>query len=486
MKRASVVLPLVLIGLGVLFLLRNLQPDLINFSNLMRLWPFVMIAWGLIRIVELTVWANRGKTLPTRGIAEGEWFLIVVLTFVSWATVRTGEFVKNRDWVNLSGLGGLGDVFESSMNESEEFPISAEAEVGENSKIVIDSERGGIRIVGSEGTFCRVKGRHTLRANDRKDIENNRSKARLTLEKDGDRWMIRNITGVSGVRIDSDLEVMVPKSASVSFQGKASSIEANDLAGAVRIDAERGDVRVQNVGSLLARVRKSDLIRAIDVKDRVEIDGAPDEVELSDVAGAVEVVAELQSLSMRNVAKAVHFKSKRTDMRFERIEGKVELESGDLNASGIVGPVYVKANHKDVVMTDYRGSVDIDLDKGSVELRPGGVLSKTRVETSNGDVTMAVPSPGAFVLSGIVERGSVNNHFGDPLNDVCNNDDCNIKGFIGTGGPNLDLKTRRGELTIEKGALISTPSSPNSPRSPTPPKPPTPPKASTAPSGPTI
>ena len=46
MRRGSVIGPLILIGLGVLFLFRNLWPEIPLVDLISRFWPFLLIAWG--------------------------------------------------------------------------------------------------------------------------------------------------------------------------------------------------------------------------------------------------------------------------------------------------------------------------------------------------------------------------------------------------------------------------------------------------------
>jgi len=56
MRRGSVIGPLILIGLGILFLFRNLWPDIPLVDMISRFWPFLLIAWGGIRLLEILFW----------------------------------------------------------------------------------------------------------------------------------------------------------------------------------------------------------------------------------------------------------------------------------------------------------------------------------------------------------------------------------------------------------------------------------------------
>ncbi len=61
MRRGSVIGPLILIGLGVLFLFRNLWPDIPLVDLISRFWPFLLIAWGGIRLIEILFWSMTGQ-----------------------------------------------------------------------------------------------------------------------------------------------------------------------------------------------------------------------------------------------------------------------------------------------------------------------------------------------------------------------------------------------------------------------------------------
>ena len=68
MRRHSLVGPLLLILIGALFLLRNIRPEWATFELIARYWPFLLIAWGVLRLVEILYWRISSKPLPARGL----------------------------------------------------------------------------------------------------------------------------------------------------------------------------------------------------------------------------------------------------------------------------------------------------------------------------------------------------------------------------------------------------------------------------------
>ena len=76
MKRGSIVGPLVLIAIGLVFLLKNIRPDLPLFDMFMDYWPFLLIGWGSLRLVEIPLHLfprRQPCRSPAYPAANGRW-----------------------------------------------------------------------------------------------------------------------------------------------------------------------------------------------------------------------------------------------------------------------------------------------------------------------------------------------------------------------------------------------------------------------------
>ena len=146
MRRGSVIGPLILIGLGVLFLFRNLWPEIPLVDMISRFWPFLLIAWGAIRLIEILFWSMTGKPLPRNGVSGGEWALIFVICIVG-ATMYTAHnapswFPTGRAWRRVV----------VNMGESYDYTFApVEKPCAKNCRIVIESFRGNAKITGTHG-----------------------------------------------------------------------------------------------------------------------------------------------------------------------------------------------------------------------------------------------------------------------------------------------------------------------------------------------
>src|SRR5689334_24136053 len=75
MRRRSFSGPLLLLLIGGLFLWRNLHPEVPIFDIVARYWPFVLIAWGVLRLGEVLFWRKQGYVSFT----GGEVALVVII-----------------------------------------------------------------------------------------------------------------------------------------------------------------------------------------------------------------------------------------------------------------------------------------------------------------------------------------------------------------------------------------------------------------------
>src|SRR6516225_4817577 len=74
MRRRSFTGPLLLLLIGAFFLWRNLHPEAPLFDMAAQYWPFVLIAWGLLRLIEVVALRHRGPTFT-----GGEVVLVVFI-----------------------------------------------------------------------------------------------------------------------------------------------------------------------------------------------------------------------------------------------------------------------------------------------------------------------------------------------------------------------------------------------------------------------
>ncbi len=119
MRRGSIIGPMILIFIGFVFLMRNIRPDVPLMDWLETYWPFLLILWGAIRLVEVGYWHFSSKPMPERGVAGGEWALIIVLTLVGTAVWGTERLVRDHfGRFQIGSVEMFGESFDYDVAES--------------------------------------------------------------------------------------------------------------------------------------------------------------------------------------------------------------------------------------------------------------------------------------------------------------------------------------------------------------------------------
>jgi DUF4097 and DUF4098 domain-containing protein YvlB len=472
MRRASIVGPIILIAIGVLFLARNLVPDLPVVEFLSSYWPFILVAWGVLRLSEILFWAMSRKPLPVNGVSGGEWVVVIFLCLIgsgAYAAHHSSWFPNGR--MRIGGLEMFGEAFD--------YPLTAQQKtIGKNARIVIESFRGSARISGTDGDEVKVSGRKTIRSLQQQDANSADQASQLEIVTNGDQVIIRTNQDRPGnhrSRISEDLEIMVPKSvASLEAVGRYGDFDISDLAGNVEIISDNAGVRLQNIGGTVrVDTRKSDIVRAVNVKGSVELKGAGTDLELQDIGGPVTIVARYGgTVQLRNLIKPLHYEAENGEFTAtaEAIPGQLRMSLSDLNATTVTGPIRLNGRSRDIQINDFTQSVDISVDRGDIELRPGvGALGKIDVRTRSGDIDLSLPDKVKVQLTATTDRGELTNDFNPSLETRNQGKGATLSGTTGDG-PRVNLVTGRGSVTIRKASDVTA-------HAPAPPEPPSRPKA---------
>jgi DUF4097 and DUF4098 domain-containing protein YvlB len=457
MKRTSVVAPLLLIGIGILFLARNMYPDLALIDYFARYWPVLLILWGVLRLAEILFWAATEKELPARGMSGGEWILIVFLCLIGLSvhTVRGFENWWPRSGITMGGIDMFGESFD--------YPIAAEKPAGKSPRIVIEAFRGNARITGTDTNVVKVTGHKTIRSLEQSRADRANQDSPFEITGDANELTIRtNQDHVGGnQRITDEMEITVPKGSTIEAHGRYGDFDINDIAGNVEIVSDNSGVRLQNIaGEVKIDLRKSDIIRAINVKGPVDLKGHGADVELQDIDGQVTIAGTYSGvIQFRNISKPLRFNGQQTDLNIEKLPGQVRMALGDFTATNLVGPVRLNTRSRDVHISDFTNSLEVSVERGDVELRPGKLpIAKMDVHAHFGDIEVSLPVTAKFDLTGTTGRGEVYSDFGAPLHTERNGNGGAIRGS--SGGPVINLQTERGKMTVRKATADDKPFTP--------------------------
>jgi Putative adhesin len=442
MRRRSLTGPILLMLIGVLFLLYNLRPDIQIYDALALYWPFLLIAWGVLRLLEVLVDYFRGRVQPY-GFSGGEIVLIVFLCFMGW-----GAYEANRHGIHFRPSW-------EAFGEHYDYDVEGQQPAGDAKRVVFQNDRGNLKIVGAVDTNdIKVTGRKTVQATNQAEGDHANSGTPLEIVAQGDEIIVRTNQdhNPTNGKISEDLEVTIPSRMGVEAHGSYGDYEVSELDGNVDLSSDRADVRLNKIGgSARVELNRSDLVRAADLKGNLDLQGKGSDIELENVAGQVTINGSYSgSLEFKNVAKPLHYESPNTDLRVEALPGEISMTLGELTGNNLVGPIHLVTKSKDVKIEDFTESLELETDRGDIELEPKHLpLPRIEARSRTGQISLVLPDKAGFQLAASTDHGDAVNDFGPAIHKQTEGHAASLKGNVGDG-PSIHLVTEHGTISVRK------------------------------------
>lgn len=451
--------PVVLIVMGVLFLMGTM--GILEIHALGRLfahyWPALLILWGVLKLIEYEQAKRSGQ--PARGIGVGGVFLMLFLIMagliatqaerVDWKSL--GEHIELGDDQGLDEIFG-GSSYDYSDELSEEIPAG--------STLHVNDDRGTITINVADGKTMKVSVRKKVRAESEHDAENYNGKTKPQITVASRVVTVdANVHGAGDKGVTTDMDIYVPRDTALVIVSRRGDVTVNGMNGNVDINHQRGEVNLNDhTGNATLTLERSSA-RLAHVKGDVTIQGRANEVAVEDVDGAVHLNGEFQeSVRLVRVSKTVSFHSSRTEMEFSRLDGRLDLDSGDLRADSLSGPMRLTTRSKDIALEGLSGDLRLEDSNGTVEVglhKPGNI----QIDNRKGDVQVTIPPGTAIKVEARTREGDIETDF-DEIKVDKNNNQSSANGSIGTNGPKLVMNCEKGAIEIRKGTVAVVPPAP--------------------------
>src|SRR6266849_4917204 len=461
-RRTSSLFPgLLLLFVGLLLLLHNYR-GLDVFTVIGHWWPLILILWGAIKLYERMA-AGRSGDPNAASITASEVFLVLGLLSLLGIVVAI-DYGRQ----NLPGhVRELGNSFDFDL---EVAPMA----VPSDARISIRNGRGNISVRPSDEAQIRVSGKKNAKAWNEKDAQQFADHVGMEIAQNGDGYEIRP-TGVGSgdSRISLDLDVAVPKKASLTIRNEKGDITVADMAKPVSVTNGVGDVEVRGTaGDVSVDTKKSD-IKVSDTKGNVKISGHGGEINVSGATGGLTIDGEFYgSIRADKVAKGVRFLSQRTDLTLSQLAGHMEAGPGNLEIFDAPGNLSVRSQD-DITLENAGGKVKVDNRRGNVEVR-FSFLPKEDIEINNvsAGITLSLPESASFEIVADCHSGDIDSEFQADslkLTPGTGSRDAHLEGKYGSGrGPKIVLKTSYGSISLRRTSS-DIPAPPKPPRAPAPP-----------------
>jgi hypothetical protein len=481
LRRRSFAGPFVLIVLGIVFLLGNLH--MLSWMRLATLfahyWPLLLILWGVIKLIEYQQAQRDG--VPARGIGAGGIFLVIVIVVSGLMATQAARFnwTELRDNMNIDD-SDLDNIFGESYNYDDHLEQGLPATV---TSLRVNDDHGAVRITASDENKITVTVRKRVGAESKDDAEKYNSQTKPTLTTTGGLLTLEAKTQAAGDHaVQSDLDIAIPRKLAVQIISRRGDVSVNGRDGEIEITNHNGNVTVEEVtGNVKLTLEKSSA-KVEQITGSVHIIGRLNEVNVSDVKGEAQFEGEFgESVKLARIGKSVSFKSSRTDLEFSRIDGELDLDSDNLHADQLTGPVHLSTRSKQIRLEDVSGDVRVQNENGGIEIAMR-TLGNVQIDSRNGDIHLSVPDKASFRLDARTRDGEIQSDF--PELKIENGDrEAKASGSVGSGASHIVLNNEHDGIEIRRASNlrpgapgegisggISGPKPPKPPRALPPPK----------------
>ena len=453
--------PLVLIIVGTVFLLDTMR--VLSVGKLAHLfasyWPILLILWGVIKILE----HQRARREGTRasGIGAGGVLLVVMIVVfglvanqlerVNWSGLRDEINIDDGDFNNI-----FGDTFNFNDHLEQTFPADASLKVIDN--------HGAVSVHASDDDKITVVIRKRIGAENQGDADKYDRETKPTITSMGGLVTVDAKVEGSGDRpVETDLDISLPRKAAVTINSRRGDVNVSGRGGNVDVSTQHSDTSVDDVNGNVKVSQEKGSVKIEQVTGDVQVGGKVNELTVADVKGSVQLEGEFQeSVKLERIAKTVTFKSSRTDMEFSKLGGSLDLDSDELHADEVMGPLHLSTRSKNIRMEQLSGDVRVKNDNGNVELIMRS-LGNVQVDNRNGDVQLALPDHAGFRVDARTRGGEIQSEF--PELKVDNGEhEGRASGSVGNGSSHVVINNEHEGIEIRKASN-------------TPPTPPVPPAA---------
>jgi DUF4097 and DUF4098 domain-containing protein YvlB len=465
--RRSLSGPIILITIGGVFLLGTM--GVLNWGNLAHwfahYWPVILIVAGIIKLIEYQAAQREGTRVS--GIGAGGVFLIIMVVFFGLLATQASRFNwgELRDHMDIddSDFTLFGQKYTYEDRLAEAFPAG--------SALHVNDIRGAVSVSASDDDQIHVSVHKRINAESASEADKWNAGTKPQISVSGGVVTLNANNQAAGDHgIATDLDITIPRKAAVMISTRNGDVSVVGRDGDVQVSAQHNDVTATDINGKVSLTLERSSARISQVSSDVSIEGRANDVSVEDIKGAVHLDGEfMESVKLSRLAQGVTFHSSRTDLQFFRLNGDLDLDSGDLQASDVVGPVRLSTRAKDVRLTGVAGDVRLQDENGSVELHMNK-MGSVQVENRKGDVQIYVPDKAGFQVDARSRGGDVETDF-DGLKVDNREDQATATGTVGSGGPHLVVTNEHGTIEIRKGSTVAeapavppVPASPKAPR----------------------
>ena len=285
-------------------------------------------------------------------------------------------------------------------------------------RLEVDNRFGTVHITGTENGRTGWTWRLAVRARSDAVAQQIASRASCKAELEGEHLslVVSLPESKEPRRIQSDLEISVPKAAAVQARNRFGATAIADLAGDVEATNQNGRLEIRNIGGSV-RARTSFAALSVSNTGPATLRNQNGRIEATGIGGALEANTSFASLIARDIRGPASLNNQNGKIEAVAIRGLLDAKTSfaSLIAQDIGGPVHLRDQNGSIEIVQARGDADIETSFASLSVE--GIQGDAILINRNGRVrasgiTGSVKASTSFAALEVTGAGS---------NFVCHN-----------------------------------------------------------------
>jgi hypothetical protein len=466
LRRSSIVGPLLLIAVGVVFLL--IQTGRLNGFNFWtwygRWWPLLLVGIGVILLIEWVFDRNAqnnvapGSNVPyiRHSIGGGVVLLLILLVIAGISYTGYDHFGHGHNMpgflFNPNNIDEFfGDKHESDQTIDQAFPTTASFDV--------NNPRGDVTISGtSDDNQIHIAVHKQVYVRSDSDADNRAKQLSPQISTSADTFNV-NVPSLEGAI--ADLTITLPAGAAVTVTANHGDVRVSSVKAPVNITANHGDVELSAItGPVTTHINNNGAsFSAHSITGSVTLEGHARDLTIADIDGPLSLSGDFfGDTHLERIHGPVKFHTSRTDFQLARLDGSLDVSAGQITGGEAQGPVTLTTRSRNITLQRISGDLAVSNSNGSVDLSSAPPLGNVTVENRRGSVNLTVPTKAAFTVQAQTTDGDIENDFDIPTQQ--NNSRKNFVGTVGKGGSVIRINTSDGDISLKKADLPPLPPSP--------------------------
>ena len=456
-RRSSILGPVVLIAVGIVFLLiqTGRVPGYLVWTWYSRWWPLLLITAGVVILLEWTLdrfMQTDDQPVVRRSVGGGLWALLIfalLFGISSSAVRRSHQFFAHGLKIDDDSMAEFfGNKHEIDQPFTQAFPAG--------STLTIDNPKGAINVSGTSDDGQMHLQLHRVIYTTSDGEANSKAQQLMPKFDTTGNQVSLTLPVIEGAQ--ADITITVPTATPLNITANRGDIDISEIKAPVIVTSNHGDVGLSGItGAVTGHVNNTNSsFSAHSVTGPVNVEAHAHDLNLSDINGTVVANGEyFGSIHFSHISGAVNLHTGRDDFQVAKLDGQYDMNGREITTDQATGPLLLATHSRNLTLDRISGAASVTNSNGSIDLTSVAPLGNITIENRSGSVNVTVPEHSSFTYQTSTVDGNLTSDF-PGVGQTSSNRRNGSSGTVGAGGPAIHITTSHGDIAIRKAFLSSS------------------------------